>query len=133
MTNSPPFAAGSSYGQLADRSVVHTYGEPTPAVQQADWYTYHCLKGVASIWTMQFLTSVLVRTSSLLLALYTTSSSLVFLVMAVRGVKVMIITGHSSLSPPSDPHEKFPESSLSARYLMLPPLVRTLWILLGAS
>ena len=46
---------------------------------------------------MQFLTSVLVRTSSLLLALYTTSRSLVFLVTAVQGVKVMTITGHSLL------------------------------------
>ena len=28
MTNSPPSAVGSSYDQLADRSVVQTCGEP---------------------------------------------------------------------------------------------------------
>ena len=33
--------------------------------------SYHCLKGVASIWMMALLTSVFVRTSSLLEALYT--------------------------------------------------------------
>ena len=35
--------------------------------------TYHWRKGMQSTWTMQFFTSVFVLTSSLLLALYTTS------------------------------------------------------------
>jgi hypothetical protein len=33
--------------------------------------SYHCLKGVASIWMIALLTRVLVRTNSLLEALYT--------------------------------------------------------------
>ena len=34
---------------------------------------------------------------------------------------------------PSDPQEKFPVSSLRARYFLFPPLVRTTWILLGPN
>ena len=40
---------------------------------------HHCLNGVESIWIMAFFTRVFVLTSSLLLALYTTSRSLDFL------------------------------------------------------
>ena len=42
--------------------------------------THHCLKGAQSTWMMQFFTSVFVLTSSLLLALYTTSKTRDFLV-----------------------------------------------------
>ena len=47
---------------------------------------YHCLKGVASIWTTAFLTNVFVRTSSLLLALYTTSKIFDFLVIPEKWI-----------------------------------------------
>lgn len=40
---------------------------------RAQWLSYHCLKGIASITTMAFFTRVLVRTNSLFEALYTTS------------------------------------------------------------
>merc|ERR1712212_1347506 len=44
----------------------------------AQWASYHCLNGVQSIVTMQPLTRVLVRTNSLLEALYTTSITRTF-------------------------------------------------------
>jgi hypothetical protein len=56
---------------------------------------------------IQFLTKVLVRTNSLLLALYTTSRT-----------RVLQAT-------PSDAHEKLPLSNLRALNFLLPPLVRT--------
>ena len=62
---------------------------------------------VASIWTIAFFTSVLVRTSSLLEALYTTSR--------MRVLRVQT----------SEPHEKLPVSARSARCLIEPPRTRT--------
>lgn len=51
-------------------SLIYSLREKGPYSKIA----HHCLKGVLSIWTIQFFTNVLVLTSSLLLALYTTSS-----------------------------------------------------------
>merc|ERR1719222_982381 len=68
---------------------------------------YHCLKGCASIWMMAFFTSVFVRTSSLLEALYTTSNRRTFRVQF------------------SEPHAKLPVSRRRARYFLLPPRQRT--------
>merc|ERR1719277_2196211 len=70
-------------------------------------FRYHCLKGCASTCTMVFFVKVFVRTNSLLVALYTTSTKRTFLVQF------------------SEPHEKLPASMRSARYFMLPPRQRT--------
>uniref|UniRef100_A0A182KID7 Uncharacterized protein n=1 Tax=Anopheles christyi TaxID=43041 RepID=A0A182KID7_9DIPT len=56
-----------------------------------------------------FFTSVLVRTSSLFDALYTTSM--------IRDLRAI----------PSDPQAKLPESRRRARNFLLPPRVRTKW------
>lgn len=71
------------------------------------WFKYHWANGEASIWTMQFLTRVLVLTNSLLDALQTTSRILVLRVTA------------------SEAQLKFPYLSLSALNLQFPPLTRT--------
>lgn len=64
---------------------------------------------------MALLTSVLVRTSSLLLALYTTPMSRVFFVTC------------------SLPHAKLPASSRSARCFTFPPRTRTVCTRFGPS
>merc|ERR1740123_2990236 len=69
-------------------------------------FRYHCLKSWASICTMVFLVSVFVRTSSLLVALYTTSTRRTFFVQF------------------SEPQEKFPWSTRRALYFLLPPRQR---------
>ena len=103
--DSPPSSAGSFCVQLAVHSIAHTCrgqrseGDEHKLSHTSTHYTVratgadHCLKGVASIWTMQFLTRVFVLTSSLLLALYTTSNTRVFLVTAARE-RTGLVTGH---------------------------------------
>merc|ERR1719444_605957 len=70
-------------------------------------FKYHCLNGCASTCTIVFFSKVFVRTSSLLVALYTTST--------MRTLRVQF----------SEPHAKFPLSSRKARYFRLPPRQRT--------
>merc|ERR1740121_195455 len=71
------------------------------------FFKYHCLKGWASICTTEFFVSVFVRTSSLLVALYTTSRRRTFFVQF------------------SDPQAKLPASIRRPRYFMFPPRQRT--------
>lgn len=40
---------------------------------------------------------------------------------------------HHERNVPSEPHEKFPESNLRARYFLFPPRTLTVWILRGPS
>merc|ERR1719284_1456052 len=71
------------------------------------FFLYHCLNGCPSIWTTEFFVNVFVRTSSLLVALYTTSRIRTFFVQF------------------SEPQAKLPASIRRARYFMLPPRQRT--------
>lgn len=54
-------------------------------------YTNHCLNGVESICTMQFFTRVFVRTSSLLVALYTTSMIRVLRVTPTVKIQITLL------------------------------------------
>jgi len=100
--------------------------------------SYHWRKGVASTCIMALLTKVFVRTSSLLEALYTCNGRIdgtlhlrrnYHIRQSIRTtpmIRVLRVTC-------SDAHAKFPDSKRRARYLTLPPRVRTVWIRLGPS